>query len=47
MARDPALRDGKLTYIDGVRESADPDVVRGVALASHDGMAQPLARRAG
>jgi len=29
--QEPALRDGKLTYIDGVRESADPDVVRGVA----------------
>jgi len=29
--QEPALRDGTLVYIDGVRESADADVVRGVA----------------
>ena len=29
--QDPALRDGALTWIDGIAESADRDVVRGVA----------------
>jgi phosphogluconate dehydratase len=29
--QEPALREGTLTYVDGVRESADPGVVRGVA----------------